>query len=103
MYSNENTVEEFVNLAQYLVVTKKEIYTLSQLRTYFQQITGDNMRSIDIKSKLQDCLKDKVMFCKPTQNHEKSTEYVVPSDSNLMPDTIHAVATLVRVLQIVYN
>ena len=86
-------MKEFLNLIEYLIITKKEIYTLSQLRAHFKEISGDRLRSIDVKSKLQERFKEKIMFCKPSQSHDKTTEFVLSSDSNIMPDTINAVAT----------
>ena len=49
------SVDELLNLIEYLVVVKKEIYTLAQLRGFYDQISDDNsrvLRSIDIKKKI---------------------------------------------------
>ena len=89
--SDEHIIQEFVNLVEYLVIMKKEIYTLAQLRAHFKETSGDCLRSIDIKSKLHERFKEKILFYKPS--HDKTTEFIVSSDSNIMPDTIHAVAT----------
>ena len=86
-------VKELIDLVGYLVVNMKEIYTLSQLRTFFNQIAGDSVRSIDIKKMIQEQLKDKVMFYKLTHSSRNTSEYVVAADSNVIPDTIHLVKT----------
>ena len=40
-----------------------------------------------MKSELQERFKE-ILFCKLSQSHDKKTEFVVPSDSNIIPDTI---------------
>ena len=85
--------EEFFNLIEYLIVTKKEFYTLVQLRTFFNQVAGGSLRSIDIKAMIRDHFKEKVIFCKPTVSSSKVSEYVISADSTVMPDTIHLVTT----------
>ena len=52
----QSSVDELVNLIEYLVVVKKEIYTLAQLRGFYDQIADDNsrvLRSIAIKKKFR--------------------------------------------------
>ena len=50
------SVDEILNLTEYSVVVKKEIYILAQLRDFYEQISDNNfrvLRSIDIKKKFK--------------------------------------------------
>ena len=38
-------------------------------------------------------MKNRVIFCKPTQGCSNASEYVVPADVNILPDAIHAIST----------
>ena len=72
----QSSVDELLNLIEYLVVVKKEIYTLAQLRGFYDQISDDNSRvlgSIDIK-KIQGRSKDKIGFCKPSDKCTSNTD-----------------------------
>lgn len=85
-------MDELMNLVEYLVIEKKEIYTLAQFRNYYEH-NGGTIRSIDIKDKIVERFSEKVNFCKPTEGDDKVTEYVLPSDSSILPKTIRAVQT----------
>ena len=91
------SVDELLNLIEYLVVVKKEIYTLAQLRGFYDQISDDNsrvLRSIDIKKKFQDKFKDKIDFCKPSDKcTSNTTENVFSANESIFPDAISAVVT----------
>ena len=50
--SEQNYIDELVDVIEYLVVLTREVYTLRQLRTLCANIKGvgvDSIRSIDIK------------------------------------------------------
>ena len=52
----QSSVDELLNLTEYLVVVKKEIYALAQLRGFYDEISDDNsrvLRSIAIKKKFR--------------------------------------------------
>ena len=94
--SREIDVKEFLNLVEYLITVKKEVYTLSQLRDFYgqiQDVRSSSIRSIDIKEKIEEKMKNRVIFCKPTQGCSNASEYVVPADVNILPDAIHAIST----------
>ena len=80
-----------MNLVDYLIIGKKEIYTLAQLRKYYES-SGGSIRSIDIKDKILERFPGKVSFCKPTEGDDRTTEYLLPSHSDMIPETIRAIA-----------
>ena len=101
-YSNSferNCIDELVGAVEYLVVVKREVYTLRQLRELFANIKGvqiDLIRSIDIKRLLKERLDEKLQFCMPTcasSSHGIQTEYVLSADANILPDAINAIIT----------
>ena len=62
---HQSSVAELLNLIEYLLTVKKEIYTLAQFRRFNDQISDDNSRvfcSIDIKKGIQDRFKNKNRF-----------------------------------------
>ena len=67
---------------------------MSQLWDLHRKI-GDhtNVRAIYIKILLQKQLLDKVQFCKPSGFYNKASDYILPSDMSVLPDSIHAVNT----------
>ena len=69
-------MQKFKYLTKYLLVVKKEIYTLAQLREFYDQISDDNsrvLRRIDIKKEIHDRFKDKIGFCKPSDKCTSNT------------------------------
>ena len=91
---NPEDLDEFVSVFEDLVVCRKEVYTICQLRDLYCKI-GDhtNVRVIDIKNLLQERLLDKVQFCKPSGSSGKASEYILPSYMSVLPDSIHAINT----------
>ena len=92
----QNYIDEFVGVIEYLVVLKKEVYTLSRLKELYadiKKVTVESLRSIDIKRILEEKLKGKIIFCKPTTSGSKTSEYVVSADANTLPDAIDAIVT----------
>ena len=93
----KSSVGELLNLIEYLVIVKKEIYTLAQLRGFYDQIADDNsrvLRSVDIKKEIQDKFKDKIRFCKPSDiSTSNATEYVFSANESILPNAINAITT----------
>ena len=53
----QSSLDKLLNLIEYLVVVKKEIYTLAQRRGFYDQMSDNNSRvlhSSDIKKEIQD-------------------------------------------------
>ena len=65
---------------------------LAQFRRYYED-SGGTIRSIDIKEKIIERFPGKVSFCKPSEGDDKTTEYVLPSDTDILPKTIRAITT----------
>ena len=67
---------------------------MSQLQDLYCKI-GDhtNVGAINIKKLLQEQLLDKVQFCKPSGSSDKTSEYILPSDMSVLPDSIDAINT----------
>ena len=93
----QSSVDELLNVIEYLAVVKKEIYTLAQLRGFYDQISDGNsrvLRSIDIKKEIQDRFKDKIVFCKPSDKcTSNATEYVLSANERILPNAISATVT----------
>ena len=50
-------MDELLNLVEYTIIVKKEIYALAQLQEFYKQICGEHgtsLRSIDIKNKIKE-------------------------------------------------
>ena len=88
--AKDDNLEELMNLVEYLVIERKEIYSLSQFRKYYMD-SGQTIRSIDIKGKILERFPGKVSFC--SDGDDRTTDYIFPSDTNVLPRTIRAVAT----------
>ena len=91
---NSEDLDQLVSVIEEVVVCRKEVYTMSQLWDLYRKI-GDhtNVRAIYIKILLQKQLLDKVQFCKPSGFSDKASDYILPSDMSVLPDSIHAVNT----------
>lgn len=64
--SERNSVDELIDVIEYLVILKRGVYTLRQLRKLYPNIKGigvDSLRSIDIKNLIKKQLEGKVEFC----------------------------------------
>ena len=97
--SSKDHVTEFISIVEYLVILKREIYTLKHLRELYadiKQVDIDSVRSIDIKQILEGNLSGKIQFCTPTDkscSHGLSSEYILSADTNILPDAISAIIT----------
>ena len=52
-----------------------------------------SIRAIDVKEILKRYLSDKIQFCVSTCSSSNSSEYVLSSDMNILPDVIHTIVT----------
>ena len=87
-------VEKYV--IEYLVVLKREVYTLRQLRELYANIKGvciDSIRSIDIKNLIKKLLEGKVRCCMSKSAKSTQSGYVISADANILPDAINAMVT----------
>ena len=86
-------------MIEYLVVLKREIYTLRQLRELYvsiKKVDINTMGSIEIKRIVEERLSDKVQFCKPTcesRSRGIQSEYVLSADENILSDAINTILT----------
>ena len=94
---HQSSIDKLLNLIEYLVVVKKEIYTLAQFRGSYDQTSDNNSRvlcSIDIKKEIQDRFKDKIGFCKPSEKCTCNTiEYILSANESIFPNAISAIVT----------
>ena len=95
MYCSErNYIDEPVDLIEYLVVLKREVYTLRQLRQLYANIKGvgvDSIRSIDIKNLIEKRLEGEVRCSMPKYAKSTQSEYVM--SANILLDAINAIVT----------
>ena len=83
-------------MIEYLVVLKREVYTLCQLRELYASIKKvdiNTIRSIDIKRIIEERLSGKDQFCKPTcesRSRGIQSEHVLSADENILSDAINA-------------
>ena len=95
----KDCIEELVGVIEYLVVLKREVYTLCQLRELYASIKKvdiNTIRSIDIKRIVEERLSNKVQFCRPiceTRSRGIQSEYVLSADENILLDAIIAILT----------
>ena len=93
-WKNPEDLDEFVSVIEDLVVCRKGEYTMSHLRDLYCKFEDHtNVRAIVIKNLLQERLLGKVQFCKPSGSPDKASEYILPSDMSVSPNSIHAVNT----------
>ena len=95
----KDCIEELVDVVEYLVVLKREGYTLCQLRELYASIKKvdiNTIRSIDIKRIIEERLSGKVQCCKFTcesRSRGIQSEYVLSADKSILPDVINAILT----------
>ena len=92
-----HSLDELLDSIEHLIVNKNEVYTLAQLREFYEQICNDegpSLRSIDKKRMIAERFKDKIVFCSPSHCSASNTsEYVLPAGVDMLPDAIHAITT----------
>ena len=64
---------------------------MSQLCSFYHNMTNTKIRSIDLKKKLQEKFKEKLKFVKPSYCvNWNSSEYIMPSCDNLIAECVQA-------------
>ncbi len=90
---DEWVFNELCQLIEIHVLVRKEVYSLAQLRNYYDQIRSGRgpclIRSIDLKQKLLSKFGSKLQFIRPEKGSHKS-EYVVPSGITFTASCISA-------------
>ena len=88
---HQSSIDKLLNLIEYLIVVKKEIYTLAQFKGSYDQISDNNFR---VKKEIQDRFKDKIGFCKPSEKCTCNTiEYIFSANESIFPSAISAILT----------
>ena len=86
--AEDNDMQILFQLVKLHIIERKEVYTLSQLRSYYESIKNENsasLRSIDLKEKLLDHFGSDIQF-----QAGKRSEYVLPTSANLTSECINA-------------
>ena len=81
---------------EYLVVLKKEVYTLRQLRELYahkKRVGVDSIWSIKITKLIRKWLEGKVWCCMPKLAKNNQSGYAISADANILPDAINAIIT----------
>ena len=97
MDNKEDPLHELFSLIQYHIVQKHEIYTLAQLRHFYEKISaeGDTKSTlccIDLKNKLVEKFDDKLKFTKSSQSSTSNTsEFVMSADESVLPNCLSTV------------
>ena len=79
------------DLVEHHIVSKHEIYTMSQLCNYYSKIVNKYIRSIDLKKKLQEKFKNRLKFVKPSYyTNWNSSEFVMSSCDDLIGECVNA-------------
>ena len=80
---------ELFRLFQFQIVQKHEIYTLAQLRHFYEEKSAEGetkstLRSIDLENKIVKKLEDKLKFMKSSQSSTSNTTEMVMSVDELV-------------------
>ena len=92
----QDLVDEFITVVENLVVRKKEVYTLRQMRELWANVKGvelSSVRAVDVKNLIENNLPTKIQFCKSSNSAVNASEYVYSSDIRILPDAIHSNVT----------
>ena len=95
--NKEDPLHELFSLIQFHIVQKHEIYTLAQLRHFYEEISADGetkptSRSIYLKNKLGEKFDNKLKFVNSTQSLTSNTsEFVMSADESVLPNCLSAV------------
>ena len=84
----DDDIQMLFRLVRLHIVQRKEIYTLSQLRSYYENIKNENsasLRSVDLKEKLLQNFGSDIQF-----QAGKRSEYVLTISANLTSECIKA-------------
>ena len=80
--------EQLFPLIQHHIIDRHEIYTISQIWSFYSELSGNtcsaNIRSMDLKKMLIDKFGEYLKFSKPNYLiGSKTSEYVMSSDEEL--------------------
>ena len=93
--TNDTPINELFHLIDYYIIHRQEIYTLAQLRHFYEQLNEKEehpvLRSIDIKEKLIEKFKQKLIFRKFSYSTSNKSEYVISSEESLVPNCLESV------------
>ena len=92
----QSSLDKLLNLIEYLVVVKKEIYTLAQRRGFYDQMSDNNSRvlhSSDIKKKFRIDSKTKLASVNQVISTHLTTEYVFSANESILLNAISAILT----------
>ena len=92
----DNSMIEVLNLVEVHKINRHEVYTLAQLRKFYDEVKGNissSSRSIDIKESLINKFGDEITFAKPSGSSFNISEYVLPSNIDFLPNAINSLAT----------
>ena len=90
----DDIVNEFICVIEHLVVVRKEVYTLRQLRELWADTKGVELHTVwavEIKNHFTDTLSPKIQFCKSSHSAANATEFIMSSEVNILPDVIHSI------------
>ena len=93
--TNDTPINELFHLIDYYIIHRQKIYTLAQLRHFYEQLNKKEehpvLRSIDIKEKLIEKFKQTLIFRKSSYSISNKSEYVILSKESLVPNCIESV------------
>ena len=93
--TNDTPINELFHLIDYYIIHRQEVYTLAQLRQIYEQLNEKEehpvLRSIDIKEKLIEKFKQKLIFRKSSYSTSNKSEYVISSEESLVPNCLESV------------
>ena len=92
----DNSMIEVLNLVEVHKINRHEVYTLAQLRKFYDEVKGNissSSRSIDIKESLINKFGDEITFAKPSGSSFNISEYVLPSNIDFLTNAINSLAT----------
>ena len=93
--TNDAPINELFHLIDYYIIQRQEIYTLAQLRHFYEKLNEKKehpvLCSIDIKEKLIEKFKQKLIFRKSSYSTSNKSEYVISSEESLVPNCLESV------------
>ena len=93
--TNDTPINELFHLIHYYIIHRREIYSVAQLRHFYEQLNEKEehsvLRSIDMKGKLIVKCKQKLVFRKFLYSTSNKSEYVVSSEESLVPNCLESV------------
>ena len=91
-----NYIIKIVDVIEYLIDFKRELYTLRHLRERYANIKGvgvNSIQNINIKTLIERRLEGKVPCCMPKSAKSIEYEYLISVEANMLPGAINAIVT----------